>query len=181
MRRLMVHPFFYTLKNYIYIHNYNMYNIIYNNKYTCNFIYTPTFLYTLGFPHGSEGKRICPQCRRPRFDPWVGKIPWRREWPHPGILAWRIQWREEAGGLQSMGSQRVGHDWATKLFFLNMPCFVHLNKRAKKRRAFKRLLGDKNSNFSSALWEQFLYYFFPYRFLSSWAKLGLWFLKTLES
>ena len=29
---------------------------------------------------------------------------------HPGILAWRIQWREEAGGLQSMGSQRVGHD-----------------------------------------------------------------------
>ena len=139
----MVHPFFYTLKNYIYIHNYNMYNIIYNNKYTCNFIYTPTFLYTLGFPHGSEGKRICPQCRRPRFDPWVGKIPWRREWPHPGILAWRIQWREEAGGLQSMGSQRVGHDWATKLIFLNMPCFVHLNKRAKKRRAFKRLLGDK--------------------------------------
>jgi len=25
-------------------------------------------------------KRICLQCRRPRFDPWVGKIPWRREW-----------------------------------------------------------------------------------------------------
>ena len=26
------------------------------------------------------------------------------------ILAWRIPWTEEAGGLQSMGSQRVGHD-----------------------------------------------------------------------
>ena len=26
------------------------------------------------------------------------------------ILAWRIRWAEEAGGLQSMGSQRVGHD-----------------------------------------------------------------------
>ena len=25
-------------------------------------------------------QRICLQCRRPRFDPWVGKIPWRREW-----------------------------------------------------------------------------------------------------
>ena len=25
-------------------------------------------------------KRICLQCRRPRFSPWVGKIPWRREW-----------------------------------------------------------------------------------------------------
>ena len=33
---------------------------------------------------------------------------------HSRILAWRIQWIEEPGGLQSMGSQRVGHDWATK-------------------------------------------------------------------
>ena len=29
---------------------------------------------------------------------------------HPSILAWRIPWREEPGRLQSMGSQRVGHD-----------------------------------------------------------------------
>ena len=29
---------------------------------------------------------------------------------HSSILAWRIPWTEEAGGLQSMGSQRVGHD-----------------------------------------------------------------------
>ena len=29
---------------------------------------------------------------------------------HSSILAWRIPWAEEAGGLQSMGSQRVGHD-----------------------------------------------------------------------
>ena len=29
---------------------------------------------------------------------------------HPSILAWRIPWTEEAGGLQSMGSQRGGHD-----------------------------------------------------------------------
>ena len=33
---------------------------------------------------------------------------------HSNILAWRIPWTEEPGGLQSMGSQRVGHDWATK-------------------------------------------------------------------
>ena len=31
---------------------------------------------------------------------------------HSSILAWRIQWTEEPGGLQSMGMQRVGHDWA---------------------------------------------------------------------
>ena len=30
--------------------------------------------------------------------------------PHSSTLAWRIPWMEEPGGLQSMGSQRVGHD-----------------------------------------------------------------------
>ena len=32
---------------------------------------------------------------------------------HSSILAWRISWTETAGGLQSVGSQRAGHDWAT--------------------------------------------------------------------
>ena len=34
---------------------------------------------------------------------------------HSSILAWRIPWMEELGGLQSTGSQRVRHDWATSL------------------------------------------------------------------
>ena len=34
---------------------------------------------------------------------------------HSSIHAWKIPWTEEPGGLQSMGSQRVGHDWATSL------------------------------------------------------------------
>ena len=33
---------------------------------------------------------------------------------HSSILAWRIPWTEEPGGLQLMGLQRVGHDWATE-------------------------------------------------------------------
>ena len=33
---------------------------------------------------------------------------------HSGILAWRIPWKEEPGGLQSTGSYRVGHDWETE-------------------------------------------------------------------
>ena len=32
---------------------------------------------------------------------------------HSNILAWEIPWTKEPGGLQSMGSQRIGHDWAT--------------------------------------------------------------------
>ena len=37
---------------------------------------------------------------------------------HSSILAWRIPWTEESGRLQSTGSQRVGHDWATSLSLL---------------------------------------------------------------
>ena len=39
---------------------------------------------------------------------------------HSGIHAWKIPWTEEPGRLQSMGLQRVGHDWVTSLslFFL---------------------------------------------------------------
>ena len=33
---------------------------------------------------------------------------------HSSILAWRIPWTKKLGGLQSTGSQRIGHDWATK-------------------------------------------------------------------
>ena len=36
---------------------------------------------------------------------------------HSSTLAWKIPWTEEPGGLQSMGSQTVGHDWATSLSF----------------------------------------------------------------
>ena len=66
-----------------------------------------------GFPGGLV-VRICLQCRncrRHRFDLWVGKIPWKEGIaPHSGILARRTPWIEEPGGLQFIGSQRVGHD-----------------------------------------------------------------------
>ena len=38
---------------------------------------------------------------------------------HSSILAWRIPWPKEPGGLQSMGSQRVGHDCATNTHFIH--------------------------------------------------------------
>ena len=53
-------------------------------------------------------------CRRPWFDSWVRKIPWRKgKATSSSILAWRIP-----GTVQSMGLQRVGHDWATFTFIL---------------------------------------------------------------
>ena len=66
----------------------------------------------------AQQERICLQCRRPSR--WVGKIPWvqslGQEDPleegmatHPSVLAWRILWTKEPGGLQFIGSQRVVH------------------------------------------------------------------------
>ena len=53
----------------------------------------------------------CRKCKRHRFDPWVRKIPLEKEMAtHSSILAWRIPWTEEVGGLWSTGLQRVGHD-----------------------------------------------------------------------
>ena len=72
--------------------------------------HTHTYSFTL-IPCSSDGQRIFLQCRRPRFDPWVGKILSRSKW-QPTTLAWRIPWTEEPSGLQSLGLQRAGHDWA---------------------------------------------------------------------
>ena len=39
---------------------------------------------------------------------------------HSSILAWKIPWTEEPGGLQSMGLQRVRQDWVTNTFTFNL-------------------------------------------------------------
>ena len=43
---------------------------------------------------------------------------------HSSILAWKIPWTEDPGRLQSMGLQRVRHDWATSLHFTGIHTFV---------------------------------------------------------
>ena len=53
----------------------------------------------ISFPGGSDGKSICLQWGRPGFDPWVGKILWRRKWqPTPVLLPGKFQgWRNLIG------------------------------------------------------------------------------------
>ena len=67
------------------------------------------------FPGGASGKEPacqCKRCKRCGFDPWVGKTPWRRAWqPTPVFLPGKSPWTGEQGRLQTIGSQRVGHDW----------------------------------------------------------------------
>ena len=44
------------------------------------------------------------------WNPLAVFYTWKAMAPHSGTLAWKIPWTEEPGGLQSMGSLRVGHD-----------------------------------------------------------------------
>ena len=51
-----------------------------------------------------NGKVSACGCRREEFDPWFGRIPWRREWqPTPVYLPEKIPWIEESDALQSLG------------------------------------------------------------------------------
>ena len=68
----------------------------------------------MGFPGGSDGKDL-PAMR----ETWVWSLGQEDRLQkgvatHSSILAWRIPWTEEPGGLQSMGLQSVRHDWVTK-------------------------------------------------------------------
>ena len=71
---------------------------------------------------------------------WVRSLGWEDPLKkgmatHSSILAWRTPWTGEPGGLHSMGSQRVGHDWATNttmtvsetiLFIFSLAYYYHL-------------------------------------------------------
>ena len=66
----------------------------------------------LGWPHG---ERIHLSMQETRVQSLHWEDPLEKEMAtHSSILAWRIPWTEQPGGLQSMGSQRVGHDYATE-------------------------------------------------------------------
>ena len=74
--------------------------------------------YTCMHPAGSEVKRL-PAMQ----ETWVRSLGWedpleKEMATHSSILAWRIPWTEEPGGLQSTGLQRVRHSQVTSLHFI---------------------------------------------------------------
>ena len=73
------------------------------------------------FPGGSDGKASVYNAGDPGWED-----PLEKEMAiHSRTIAWRIPWTEEPGRLQSMGSQRVGHNWATSVsqsVMINMRC-----------------------------------------------------------
>ena len=75
------------------------------------------------------------KCLPAMRETWVRSLGWedpleKEMAAHSSILAWKIPWMEEPGRLQSMGSQRVGHDLMTSLslsFFFFFPIFFKFN------------------------------------------------------
>ena len=65
--------------------------------------------------------------------PGLGRSPGEGHGTHSSILVWRIPWTEESGGLQSMGSQRGRHDWATFTFTHSCLTFVENTKIAQRQ------------------------------------------------
>ena len=78
-----------------------------------------SLLYQLsGLPREHSGKESacwCRRCKRRKFDPWVGKIPWRRKWkPPPVFLPGEFHGQRSLVGYSPWGRNRVRHDLATK-------------------------------------------------------------------
>ena len=69
----------------------------------------------LGLSRWRSGRESACQCRRHGFDPWVGKIPWRRKWqPTPIFLPGKSHRQRSLVGYNPWGWRRVGHNLATK-------------------------------------------------------------------
>ena len=77
----------------------------------------PGFGIIVGFPGGSVVKNLPAGAQDTRVQsPSRGRSREEGMATHTSILGWEILWREKPGGLQLMGSQRIRHNWETKLY-----------------------------------------------------------------
>ena len=65
---------------------------------------------------------------------------------HSSTLAWKIPWMEEPNRLQSVGSQRVGHDRATSLSLLGVMTQMNIFTEQRQETGFENKHGDQRGN-----------------------------------
>ena len=90
--------------------------------HSCSNYFTRSFR-SIGFPGCSSDKELAYQFRRHKrceLDPCVRKIHWRRAWQHTPVLPGEWHGQRSLVGLQSMGRQRVRHNWG------NLTLKIHL-------------------------------------------------------
>ena len=84
------------------------------NSFTCR-VSLDTAIVKKGYPGRASGKETTHKCRRHEtwVRSWVWKIPWGRAWQLiPVFLPGESPWTEAPDRLQSIGLQRVGHNWS---------------------------------------------------------------------
>ena len=81
-------------------------------------------IYIHGFPGDSDSRESAYSAGDPSSMPGSGRSPKKDMATHSSFLAWRIPWIEEPGGLQSMGLQRVRHNWVAKTYIF-MYMYIH--------------------------------------------------------
>ena len=114
----------------LYIYNCNLHN---NPKRSCHFPLPFNFISSYYIDEESKAKMLCvliiitqQKVAKVGWDPGSWALTWRTQVdfnlvvaltekamaPYSSTPAWKIPWMEEPGGLPSMGSHRVGHDWS---------------------------------------------------------------------
>ena len=98
-----------------------------DGRYKINTQMTPAFLYANRKRSERKIKETIPFTTATRQIKYLGiNLPKKAMAPHSSTLAWKIPWAEEPGRLQSMGSLRVGYDWATSL---SLFLFMHWRRK----------------------------------------------------
>ena len=110
-------------------------------KNICICIRTHTDTHTWGFPGGSVGKEFTCNAGEPGLISGLGRSHEKEMATHSSILAWKISWTEGLCGLQSLGLQRVGHDWVTNTFLLNT-IFIPVPQPGKQTLTIRQLFMD---------------------------------------
>ena len=73
--------------------------------------------------------------------------------PHSSVLAWELPWTEEPGRLQSMGLQRIGHDWVTKHVLARIPWGGNLESGHKAKNLTLLFSSEKKKDKQGAIFQ----------------------------
>ena len=116
------------------------------------------FLCNRGFPGDSDGKSVCLQYWRPKFDPKVRKIPWRRKWqPTPVLLPGKFHgWRSLVGYSPRGQSQTQLSSFTFSFFYIIEKLKISKNRhsiRGKRRNTVKKI-----REWWSTIWDKIYQY-----------------------
>ena len=94
----------------------------------------------IGLPRWLSGNESACQCRRCVFDPWVGKIPWRRTWlPTPVFLPGKVRGQRSLAGYRPWGHKELD---TTKLSHARVSTYIIFICIPSRREIVEAMLGD---------------------------------------